>query len=154
MLHIAPESPRQAELQQLMDELDAYQKPLSPPESFHGADLAQLCAPEVRFLVLRDASGAAQGCGAVWLGRIDGEAAGELKRVYVRPNLRGQGAGGRLVGELERLARLEGARRLYLETGVRQLEALRLYERLGYTRCGPFGDYLPDPHSAFMEKAL
>lgn len=154
MLTIQVETPRQAEVLVLMDELDAHQKPLSPPESFHGADLDALAAPEIRFLVLRDAEGRAQGCGAVWLGTVAGEAAGELKRIYVRPTLRGQGAGARLVGELERVALSAGARRLYLETGVRQMEALRLYERLGYTHRGPFGDYLPDPHSAFMEKAL
>lgn len=154
MLTLALESPRQAEVLQLMDELDAYQKPLSPPESFHGVDIAALCAPAIRFLVLRDAAGLAQGCGAVWLGELGGEPAGELKRIYVRPSLRGQGAGARLVAELEKIARGDGARRLYLETGVRQLEAVRLYERLGYRHRGPFGDYLPDPHSAFMEKAL
>ncbi len=154
MLSLAIENPRQAEVLALMDELDAYQKPLSPPESFHGVDIDALCAPAVRFLVLRDAAGRAQGCGAVGLGDIDGEPAGELKRIYLRPVLRGQGAGARLVAELERIARAEGARRLYLETGVRQLEAIRLYERLGYRHRGPFGDYLPDPHSAFMEKPL
>lgn len=154
MLRIAPESPRQAEVLALMAELDAYQQPLSPPESFHGVDMDALCAPDVRFLVLRDAAGRAQGCGAVWLGEIQGQSAGELKRIFVRPGLRGQGAGARLVGELEAVARSEGARRLYLETGVRQLEAVRLYERLGYTHRGPFGDYLTDPHSAFMEKLL
>lgn len=154
MLSLAIENPRQAEVQELMDELDAYQKPLSPPESFHGVDIDALCAPEVRFLVLRDAAGRAQGCGAVALGSIDGEPAGELKRIYLRPSLRGQGAGARLVAALECIARDEGARRLYLETGVRQLEALRLYERLGYRHRGAFGDYRPDPHSAFMEKPL
>lgn len=154
MLSLAIESPRQAEVLQLLDELDAYQKPLSPPESFHGVDFDALCAPAVRFLVLRDSAGQAQGCGAVWLGMLDGEPAGELKRIYVRPGLRGQGAGARLVAALERLAQAEGARRLYLETGVRQLEAVRLYERLGYRHRGPFGDYSPDPHSAFMEKPL
>ncbi|MFN4115865.1 MAG: GNAT family N-acetyltransferase, partial [Inhella sp.] len=145
MLSLAIENPRQAEVLALMDELDAYQKPLSPPESFHGVDIDALCAPAVRCLVLRDAAGRAQGCGAVGLGDFDGEPAGELKRIYLRPVLRGQGAGARLVAELERIARAEGARRLYLETGVRQLEAIRLYERLGYRHRGPFGDYLPDP---------
>lgn len=154
MLSLALESPRQAEVLVLMNELDAYQKPLSPPESFHGVDIEALCAPAVRFLVLRDAAGQAQGCGAVWIGEIDGRRAGELKRLYVRPALRGKGAAKRLVGELERLARALGADCLYLETGVRQHEAVGLYEGLGYQNGPPFGDYQPDPHSAFMRKPL
>jgi putative acetyltransferase len=154
MFTITAESPRQAEVLQLMDELDAYQKPLSPPESFHGVDIEALCSPPVSFLVLRDAAGRAQGCAGVWIGVIDGQPGGELKRLYVRPGLRGQGAAKRLVAELERVAVERGARSLYLETGVRQVEAVGLYERLGYANCPPFGDYQPDPHSAFMRKIL
>lgn len=154
MLSLALESPRQADVLSLLDELDAYQKPLSPPESFHGVDIEALCAPAMSFLVLRDATGQAQGCGGVWIGEIDGRRAGELKRLYVRPALRGQGAAKRLVSELERIARAQGAIYLYLETGVRQHEAVGLYQRLGYQHGPPFGDYQPDPHSAFMRKSL
>ena len=41
-----------------------------------------------------------------------------------------------------------------LETGIYQPEAIGLYERMGYTRRGPFGDYAEDPLSVFMEKRL
>ena len=41
-----------------------------------------------------------------------------------------------------------------LETGIRQPEALRLYEGLGYAYREPFGRYRPDPLSVFMEKRL
>jgi putative acetyltransferase len=41
-----------------------------------------------------------------------------------------------------------------LETGISQPDALRLYERAGYVRRGPFGNYGPDPLSVFMEKSL
>jgi putative acetyltransferase len=44
-------------------------------------------------------------------------------------------------------------RRLYtLETGIHQHAALALYQRAGYVRCAPFGDYRPDPLSVFMRK--
>jgi len=154
MWSLALESPRQPEVLRLLDELDAYQKPLSPPESFHGVDVDSLCAAEVSFLVLRDAAGQAQGCGGVWIGEIDGFRAGELKRLFVRPALRGQGAAKNLVGELERIAGERGADWMFLETGVRQIEAVGLYERLGYEHGAPFGDYQADPHSAFMRKRL
>jgi putative acetyltransferase len=41
-----------------------------------------------------------------------------------------------------------------LETGIYQPEALGLYERAGYVRRDPFGDYAPDPMSVFMQKTL
>ncbi len=41
-----------------------------------------------------------------------------------------------------------------LETGERSTEAIRAYERLGYHRCGPFGAYLENGSSVFMEKPL
>jgi putative acetyltransferase len=41
-----------------------------------------------------------------------------------------------------------------LETGYRQESAIRLYERLGYKKCGAFGDYKDDGVSVFMEKEL
>jgi putative acetyltransferase len=41
-----------------------------------------------------------------------------------------------------------------LETGPYQHQALGLYERLGYARRGPYGDYRDDPLSVFMEKRL
>jgi putative acetyltransferase len=41
---------------------------------------------------------------------------------------------------------------LRLETGIDNHEALALYERQGFVRRGPFGDYREDPLSVFMEK--
>lgn len=151
---LAPESPRQPEVMALVDALDAYQIPLYPIESHHGIDLDALCAPEVHFLVARDAAGAAQACGALLVAPIDGVMAGELKRMFVQPKQRGRGLGRRILEALEAHAREAGARRVYLETGCRQPEALGMYERAGYTRIGPFGSYGADPLSVFMVKEL
>jgi putative acetyltransferase len=41
-----------------------------------------------------------------------------------------------------------------LETGIHQPEAIGLYQKLGYYRINPFGDYQEDPLSIFMEKKL
>jgi putative acetyltransferase len=43
-------------------------------------------------------------------------------------------------------------RTFMLETGPTLTEALGLYERMGYRRCGPFGEYPDDPFSVFMHK--
>jgi putative acetyltransferase len=89
-------------------------------------------------------------CGAVVLG----PEFGELKRMFVKPALRGRGLAGALLRVLEDSAASHGCTTLALETGYLQPEAIRLYERFGYAACGPFGEYQPDPNSVFMRKSL
>jgi ribosomal protein S18 acetylase RimI-like enzyme len=47
-----------------------------------------------------------------------------------------------------------GVAALRLETGIHQREAIGLYERMGFYRIPPFGDYREDPLSVFFEKRL
>jgi GNAT superfamily N-acetyltransferase len=56
----------------------------------------------------------------------------ELKRMYVVPPYRGRGVAGALLRAAEEEARSRGARRIVLQTGDRQPDAVRLYEREGY----------------------
>lgn len=147
---IALESPDQPDVIALIDELDAYQKPLYPAESHHGIDIAALCRPNVLFAVARDEAGTALACGAIVLE----PGHGELKRMFTRPAQRGRGLARALLQRLEAEASMRGCTRFVLETGILQPEAIALYERLGYRRRGPFGDYVEDPNSLFMEKAL
>jgi putative acetyltransferase len=142
------ESADQPEVLALIEDLDAYQKPLYPIESFHGIDLAALMQPNVLFAVARDAGGAAVGCGAM----VVGPHYGEIKRMYTRPVARGHGIGGRVLALLEAQARERGCTLFRLETGYLQAEALALYARCGYERREPFGDYTDDPTSVCMEK--
>jgi len=79
---------------------------------------------------------------------------GEVKRIYVRPQARGQGVARALVEALEKKAAAQGCRTFMLETGPAQPEALLLYRRLGYDDCGPFDDYPADPLSVFMHKRV
>jgi putative acetyltransferase len=148
-MRIALEQPDQPELIRLIEELDAYQKPLYPAESHHGVDVAVLAEPGVLFAVVRDAGGQAVACGAVVLT----PEYGELKRMYVSPACRGRGIGQALLEFLEAEALARGCSRFVLETGYLQHDALALYARAGYVRCGPFGAYAEDPHSVFMQKS-
>jgi putative acetyltransferase len=150
VVRIAIERPDQPDVVALIDALDAYQKPLYPAESHHGIDIGALMQPNVAFAVARGDAGDAVGCGAVV---IEGSWA-ELKRMYVQPSQRGQGISQAILAVLESTARERGVVLLKLETGYLQPEALRFYERAGFGRCGPFGDYDDDPHSVFMEKPL
>ena len=150
MTKIAFERPDQPEVVALIDELDAYQKPLYPPESHYGIDIDALMQSHVSFAVARTSEGLAVGCGAV----VANDGWGELKRMFVRPSLRGRGIAQRIIAFLEASARQRGLALMRLETGVSQPQALALYERAGYLRRGPFGQYGPDPLSVFMEKRL
>jgi putative acetyltransferase len=144
------ESPRQMDVQRLLEALDAYQSALYPPESNHFLDVDALAAPGVRFFVARR-EGLALGCGAL---RIDAAGYGELKRMFVSPEARGLKLGRRILDRIEEEARCEGLACLRLETGIYQPEALGLYRSAGYVEREAFGEYRPDPLSVFMEKSL
>ena len=147
---IAIELPDQTEVIALIAELDAYQDTLYPPESRHALDLTALKQPNVLFAVARDSAGRAIGCGAIVLY----PEFGELKRMYVIPRGRGQGVAKKLLALLESHAIGSGCKLLTLETGPYQQEALALYASAGYERRGPFGHYLNDPLSVFMQKHI
>jgi putative acetyltransferase len=109
-----------------------------------GLDPRDVSGGRGAFLVVyRD--GAPVGCGAVRL--LDAET-GELKRMYVSPDMRGTGLGHRLVAALEAEARALGARRLVLETGVRQAAALALYRATGFHPIPLYGEYRTSPETS------
>ena len=148
-MRISFEPANQPDVLALIEALDAYQKPLYPAESHHGIDINALSQPNVLFAVARCAdTGTAVGCGALVLNADHAE----LKRMYTDPSQRGRGIASSLLKLLEAEARGRGCTRFMLETGYLQPEALALYERHGYERCGPFGDYVDDPNSVFMRK--
>ncbi len=147
---VSLEPAAQPEVIALIEALDAYQIPLYPAESHHGIDMAALSEPNVLFAVARDGQGVAVACGAI----VVGPEYGELKRMYTLPSHRGQGIARALLALLEAEAQTRGVSEFTLETGYLQHEAIGLYERLGYCRCGPFGDYAEDPNSVFMRKRV
>ncbi|MGT2432194.1 GNAT family N-acetyltransferase [Cupriavidus basilensis] len=95
-----------------------------------------------------DARGVAVGCGAIVLQ----PEFGEIKRMYVRPENRGGGIAMALLTRLEGEAIARDCLRFVLETGVSQPEALALYGRAGYVRCGPFGTYAEDPSACSCKR--
>lgn len=147
---LALEPAQQPDVVALIEALDAYQIPLYPAESHHGIDLTALSRPEVIFAVARDGDGVAVGCGAI----VVGPDFAEFKRMYTQPSHRGLGIARALLALLETQAQARGARHFMLETGYLQPEAIGLYERMGYRRRGPFGEYAEDPNSVFMGKTV
>ncbi len=77
---------------------------------------------------------------------------GEIKRMYVVPELRGRGLGRALLEALEDAARSFGYTRVRLDTGPKQPEAEAMYRRAGYREIGNYND---NPFASFFgEKAL
>ncbi|MGR6913169.1 GNAT family N-acetyltransferase [[Actinomadura] parvosata] len=103
-----------------------------------------------RFLVA-SIDGQAVGCGAV---QPMDAVTGELKRMYVVPGRRGRGIATALLAALEDLARSLGYERLRLATGLRQPEAIALYERCAYTLTEPYGRYVDAPLTRCYAKTL
>ena len=150
MITLAEELPLQDELLPLFRASDAYAASLYPAESNHLLPVDELAQAHVRFFVAR-LERRPVGCAALVL---QGDGAAELKRMFVANAARGLGAGRALLQRIEETAQYEGVRVLRLETGIRNAEALALYRREGFVERGPFGSYLPDPLSVFMEKRL
>ena len=147
---VAAERPDTPEAMSLITELEATLEPLYPKESRHGLSIERLLAEAVPFFVLRS-DGVAAGCGGV---KLFGTTYGEIKRMYVRPPFRGRGFAKLMLNHLSCYARTHDITLLRLETGIHQHEAIGLYERMGFRRIPPFGDYKDDPLSLFYEKLL
>jgi putative acetyltransferase len=157
---IRRERPDQPEVMALLDELDRYLATLYAPEDNHILDVQALLAPEVAFYVAREETGSHRPVGTAAYRRMNGEAAtggqpyGEIKRMYVDPAYRGHRLAAKLLVALEDGLRADGYRLALLETGRHQAEAVRLYEREGYTPCAAFGGYPDNGLSVFYGKAL
>jgi len=149
-LKVAEERPDQAEAIELLRQSDAFSIALYPPEYRRQVDLPALLASDTRFFVARR-EGRALGCMALARNGID---KGELKRCFVTQEARGKGVGLALLTAAEAAARQQGMRAIQLETGIRNISALRLYRGCGYHDRGPFGAYPDDGVSVFLEKTL
>lgn len=148
---ITEERPDSADAIQLIDELQTLlSREMYPDESRHGYSVEKLLREGVTFFVIRHNEVPA-GCGGI---KLFGMEYGEVKRMYVRPKYRGLGLGKLMLDHLAEYARDSQISTLRLETGIYQTEAIKLYERYGFARRIPFGEYKDDPMSIYFEKRL
>ena len=124
----------------------------SPPEACHVLPIKGLKAPDIRFFTLHE-DGILLGCGA--LKRLE-PGHGEIKSMRTADHALGRGIGKAMLDHLVAKAREEGMNRLSLETGSTEqfAAANRLYDKQGFERCGPFGDYPDTPWTRFFTRAI
>lgn len=91
------------------------------------------------------------GCGAI---KKYADQTIEIKRMFVLPQFRGQGIAGEVLRELERWAVELGFQESILETGKKQPEAIRLYQKSGYSVIENYGQYQGIGNSVCMQKRL
>lgn len=123
-------------------------------EAMYGPDSEPGVPPSAADIALFLVAYAAEtpvGCGAL---RPLEPGAVEIKRMYVAPPWRGRGVSGAVLSALETAAAARGWTTLKLETGPRQLAAMRFYERSGYVRIPGFGAYADDPSSRCYQREL
>lgn len=116
------------------------------------ARLPVLHAPPAGGILLARVAGEPAGC--VMFARID-DTTCEMKRMFVSASHRGLGVA-RAMGEaLLAAATQSGYRRMRLDTGPCQPEAVALYESLGFTPCEPYVEDGPLwPDKVYMEISL
>jgi GNAT superfamily N-acetyltransferase len=148
---IVEERPDSADAVQLIAELDTHLNSLPyPQESRHAFSVDKLLREGVIFFVTRY-GGKPAGFGGL---KLFGTEYGEVKRMYVRPAFRGLGLGKLILHCLAEYARERHVALLRLETGIYQMEAIGHYERYGFQRRSPFGEYRDDPLSVYFEKPI
>jgi len=142
------------EVRALIGELDQVLSQDYPPEQRHALSLDAIFQPHIRFFLAR-LGATAVGCGGVALFHDFAE----VKRMYVREAARGRGVADALLARIESEAHRVGLPMLRLETGTKQVAAIRLYSRVGFQTCPPFGAYAAMPPGAiatsvFFEKQI
>jgi putative acetyltransferase len=148
-LIIAEADPAAPEVARLIAMLDDDLLERYPGMPIQGIDPSQFRGSGGVFLIGRVDS-VAVACGAL---RPMRDGAGELKRMFVRKDYRGQGFAKAILSAIEATAVRRGYQTMRLETGIHQPEAIALYENSGYRLIPCFGEYV-DYHSRCFEKSL
>ena len=133
----------------MLDELETHYGPWDPAAETPSATPEDLAPPGGAFVALYDEAGRAVAGGGV---KRLADGLGEIKRMFVVPEARGNGHARVLLAALEDAARELGYTRVRLDTGRFQTEAERLYRTSGYVE---IPDYNDNPYASYWgEKQL
>ena len=124
----------------------------TPIEHVYALDASKLFTPDITVFGAR-VLGELVGVGAIR--KLDADHA-ELKSMHTLGKSRGNGIGKAMVAHIESFAKVQGIKRISLETGPSEpfKPARELYKSLGYEECAAFGDYVLSEHNTCMTKIL
>ena len=151
-MHIEVDDLSRPEIHALLNEHLRNMHELSPPESVHALDLAELRKPGISFWSVWEGA-QLLGCGA--LKELDAQHA-EIKSMRTASTHLRKGVAKTLLGHIIAEAHRRAYHRLSLETGSMQAfePARNLYADFGFSNCAPFAQYVDDANSVFMTRAL
>lgn len=78
----------------------------------------------------------------------------ELKRMFVSPEARGLGLAQKVIKELENEAKSQGFEIMVLETLYKQIEAISLYQKVGFEIVENYEPYVGMTNSVCMSKSI
>ena len=151
-MEIRVDDPRGAEIASLLREHLRSVAVHSPPESVHALDIDALCSPQITFWAAWEER-ELLGCGALL--ELDRQH-GEIKSMRTAAAHLRKGVASKILEHIIEEAKRRSYTRLSLETGSMEAfaPARALYTSFGFVICEPFADYVPDPYSVFMTRAL
>ena len=140
---------KNVDFNKLIIELDAYLKVTDGADhefynKFNGLD-------NIKNVVIAYQDSQAIGCGA--FKKLDNETI-EIKRMYVKFAHRGSGTAQAILNSLELWASEKGFKKCILETGNRQVEAIKFYKKAGYKSIPNYGQYIHMEDSNCFEKLV
>ena len=142
-------SPFDSEVYKLIESLNEHNLSYYPPEECH-LDPPEVLAADNCTMVGFYKDQKLCGIGAIKFF----EDYGEIKRMFVPDEFRGQGIANAILENLiERVIKKDKAF-VRLETGIKFKAAVGLYEKHGFKKCEPFGQYAHEIHGTCMEKPL
>lgn len=133
----------------LVAALDAYLAVIDGNEHAFYAQFNKI--DKIKHVVLAYENDIPIGCGAIKELSSDTM---EVKRMYTSPNGRKKGAATTVLAELEKWATELSYKKCVLETGIRQADAVSLYQKCGYKSIPNYGQYIGVENSVCFEKEL
>lgn len=132
-----------------MDELSECLEAITGNSGKNSFDVTDVCNDKAIFVIARNKSGKAIGCGAF---RPMDETTAEIKRMYAKD--KGRGIGGIILSYLEHRAHDFGYEALRLETRIVNTKAVLFYEQNGYRKIPNYGKYRGRTNAICFEKEL
>jgi GNAT superfamily N-acetyltransferase len=140
---------KNVDFNKLIIELDAYLKVTDGEDHEFYNQFNSL--EKIKNVVIAYQDNQAIGCGA--FKKLDNETI-EIKRMYVKFAHRGSGTAQAILNSLELWASEKGFKKCILETGNRQVEAIKFYKKAGYKSIPNYGQYTHMEDSNCFEKLV